>query len=76
MWLLKLPDYQSFGRKTKLEIESRQDTWSTLELVYYTKYDANFNNTTVAYAYKYSLHLIIHEKVSKKKIKRDKQQYL
>ena len=75
--ITKLPDYQSFGRKTKLRLNPGQDTQSTLEFVYHTEYDTNFNDTTVTYTDKYSLCLITHEKSFKKiNIKKKKKQII
>ena len=42
-----------------------------MEFVHYTEYDANFNDTTIAYTDEYGLCLIMHEKVQNKS-KRDK----
>ena len=43
-----------------------------MEFVHHTEYDANFNDTTIAYTDKYGLCLIMHEKVQKENSKKDK----
>ena len=45
--ITKLPDYQSFGRKTKLRLNLDRIPNLHWNFVYYTKYDTNFNDTTV-----------------------------
>ena len=60
--ITKLPDYQSFGRKTKLRLNLDKDIQSTLKFVHHTKYNSNLNNTTITHTDKCSLCLSIHKR--------------
>ena len=53
--ITKLPDYQSFGRKTKLRLNPDRIPNLHWNLSHYTEYNANFNDTTITYADEYGL---------------------
>ena len=51
----KLPDYQSFGRKTKLRLNPDRIPDLHWNFVHHTKYNSNLDNTTVTHTDKHSL---------------------
>ena len=61
--ITKLPNYQSFGRKTKLGLNP--DRISNLHWnchVHHIKYNSNLNDTTITHTDKHSLCLSIHKR--------------
>ena len=53
--ITKLPDYQSFCRKTKLRLNPDRIPNLHLEFVHHTKYNSNLNDTTITHMDKHSL---------------------
>ena len=58
----KLPDYQSFGRKTKLRLNPDGIPDLHWNLSQHTKYNTNLNNTTVTHTDKHNLCLSTHKR--------------
>ena len=59
--IAKLPDYQSFGRKTKLRLNLDRIPNLHWNLSTTLNTTPTLKNTTIRYADKYGFHLVMHE---------------